>query len=350
MARKVAAYVALISVVLCLSGCQSADEPVAAPQMEASDEPVTAETPVVAEVNAEPGFALALTFAEGQKATYRVVSETERSLKWEGNAAKKPASFHDGRTGHRIDMTFEQQVQEVDGEGNAVLVVTIKALRYLGLALQRVALDYDSSRPQDLDSPLTKLIGQSYTIKMTPKGEVAAIVDAATARQAAEGNLPANKTAAKLVSDGTIRERHEIAALMASKTTAVQPQEQWSDVKAFSFGMMGAKTYERLYTLDAVDENNGTATVQMTAIPATVAPGQVVQGQATNPFAGNFDNTESYTGRLNLDLGTGQIKEYVEELRIEWITADPAALAGGESDPAVLKMGVAESYHLERLN
>lgn len=349
MARKVAAYVALIGVVLCLSGCQSGDEPAVA-RMETPAASVTAETPVVAEVGTEPGVTLALRFVPGQKATYRVVSETERSLKWEGNTARKPPSFHDGRTGYRIDMTFEQQVQEVDAEGNGVVAVTIKALRYLGRAHEKVVLDFDSSRPEDQNSPLMKLIGQSYTIEMTPKGQVSAIVDAQAARRAAEGDLPENKTTAKLLSDRVIRERHEIAALMASKTTATQPQEQWSDVRAFSFGLMGTKTYERLYTLAAIDENSGTATVEMKAIPATVEPGQVVQNQATNPFATNFDNTESYTGRLALDLGTGQIQEYVEELRIEWITADPAAIAGGEADPAVLKMGVVESYRLERLD
>ncbi len=340
--------VALISVLLlglaAFSGCRSVDEQVSAPQTDAPDAPTTVD------VDTERGVVLALKFVSGAKATYQVVSETERSIKWEGDTAKKPATFHDGRTGHKVDMTFEQQVREVDDAGNAVVAVTIEALRYFGQAREKVVLEFDSSRPEDQNSPLAKLIGQSYTITMTPKGEVSAIIDVAAARRAVQGDLPGNKTAAKLLSDGVIRERHEIPALMAAKTTAVQPQEQWSDVKAFSFGLMGAKTYERLYTLEAVDQDNGEAiaTVEMKAIPATVEPGQL--DQTTNPFAMSFDNTESYTGRLDLDLSNGEVQNYNEDLRIEWVTADPAAIASGQADPAVLKMGVVESHRLERLD
>jgi len=295
--------------------------------------------------------ALVLKFVQGQTTTYKVTTETERNIKWEGNTARKPAQFRNGRTGHRIELTFDQQIERLTDEGHAVVAVTIKALRYLGRTHEKVVVDFDSARASDRESPLAKLIGQSYKIEMAPKGMVMAAIDVEPVRAAVGGNLPEHKTALKLVSDRAIRQRHEIPSLMALKAATVEPQSQWSSIKAFSFGLMGAKTYERIYTFAGLESRGerSVATVAMEAIPTVAGAGQSQQPQAATPLGTMFDNTDSYTGQLELDLQTGQIERYVEQFRTQWVTADPESIESGQANPAVLKMGAIERHQLERI-
>lgn len=300
---------------------------------------------------AAPSVELALRFTPGSTSTYKATTETERNIKWEGNTARKPAQFRDGRTGHRIEMTFDRQIERVTDEDHGVVVVTIQALRYLGRTHEKVVLDFDSARAGDQESPLAKLIGQSYKVEMTPKGMVIAPIDVEPVRAAVAGHLPEHKTALKLVSDRAIRQRHEIPALIALKAATVRAQTQWSSIKAFSFGMMGAKTYERVYTFAGLEPHGerSIATVTMEAIPSVAGAGQSQQSQAATPLGTMFDNTDSYTGQLELDLQTGQIERYVEQFRTQWVTVDPESVESGQANPAVLKMGAIERHQLERI-
>jgi hypothetical protein len=349
-----------------LAGCQSVGEDAAEPQAgdvpvveqaeTPADEPVeapadeTAEPPTIAEETPQVTH-LTLTFVPGQQATYKVTSATERTIRWEGNMAKKPPAFKDGRTAHRVEMTFEQRVERVTEEGDAVIQITITALRYQGEVHERMSLDFDSARAEDQERPLATLIGQSYSIEMTPQGVVVALRDLAAVRETLQGDLPEYRTALKLVSDRVTRERHEVPALMTLKSPEVRPEADWSNLKAFSFDMMGAKTYERIYTFEGVESHDErpTAVVAMEAVLAAPGTGQSQQAAAMNPFASMTDNTDDYTGQLKLDLGTGQIEHYVEQFQTEWVVVDPESIKTGDPNPAVLKMGARESYQLERI-
>ena len=344
--------VGLLLVAGCQDGAATGQGPVVGEPEPAAVEMVamSGEPKGQAEAAEEAGLSvdLALRFTPGRTSTYKVTTETEKSIKWEGNTAKKPAMFRGGRTGYRVEMTFDQQVERVTDEGHAVVVVTIKALRYLGQAHEKTVLDFDSARAGDQESPLAKLIGQSYTVEMTPMGMVLAVLDVEAARATAQGNLPEHNTALKLVSEKAIRQRHEIPALIALEAATVQPQEHWSSIRTFSFGMMGAKAYERVYTLEGVEQSDHrrSAMVTMEAIPSVVASGQ---SQVASPLGTMFDNTDSYTGQLRVDLDSGQIEQYIEQFSTQWVTADPASVESGDTNPAVLKMGAAELHQLERL-
>jgi hypothetical protein len=316
-----------------------------------------------------PAVDLALKFVVGQAATYKITTERRKSIEWKGAPTAKPAQFADGRSGNRVELTFEQRVVRVLGDGNAVLEIMIKGLRYVGESVNRVVLDFDSARPEDAGNPLARLVGRSYQVKMSPKGQVVEIANAGPARLAVQGNLPGNGVAQKLLADEEIRNRHEIVALSALKDCSVRPGQTWSSIKVLSFDDLGAKTYERVYTLKQVDSgqlsvpssqdaavnqqlttetsSGRLAVVEMKAIPSAALATQLYQrqAQAANPFAGMSDNADSYEGRLVLDLDQGQVREYGEQMQNEWIIFDP----NSGPNPAAIRMAVRRLHRLEQV-
>jgi hypothetical protein len=297
---------------------------------------------------AGPAVELALKFSVGQTATYKVTAETQKSIQWLGPASARPASFKDGRSGNHVEITFEQRVRQVRDDGGAVLDVTIKALKYTGEMRSDTAVDFDSDRDRDPNHSLARLIGRKYGLQMSAQGQVAALLDVEPVRQAVRGGKVGEDTALKLLSDEEIKDRHEITPLAALKKNPVRPGQTWSDIRSFSFGMMGAKSFERVYTFKGVEEAQGgrRAVVEMKAIPSAAAAARVHKEQTASLFSTMFDNVESYEGRLDLDLDHGQVRRYIEEMQTEWTIADPAgAPTGGR--PAALKMGARRLHQLE---
>jgi len=119
-----------------------------------------------------PAVGLVLKFVPGQAATYRVITESWKSVEWKGAEAAKPAKFTDGRTGSRVELTFEQRVQQVQDDGNAVLEITIRAVKDVIESVNKVVLDFDSAGPADSENPLSALVGKSYRVKMSAQGQV----------------------------------------------------------------------------------------------------------------------------------------------------------------------------------
>jgi hypothetical protein len=295
-----------------------------------------------------PAVELALKFVPGQVATYRLTTEFYKSVEWKGSPAAKPAKFTDGRTGSHVELTFEQRVLQVQEDGNAVLEITIRGVEDVIESVNKVVLDFDSARPADSENPLAALVGKSYCVKMSPQGQVLEISNVELARQAVQGVLPQHRVAARLLSDDEIRNRHEIAALSTLKERQVRPGQTWSSIKTFSFDDLGAKTYERVYTLKQVQQDKDRqAIVEMKAIPSAAQAEQWQKQQAVNPFAGLSDNTDDYEGRLVLDLDRGQVREYVEQMENAWVIADPTSLQTGQ--PTAIKMAARRLHRLEQV-
>jgi len=299
-----------------------------------------------------PIVELALKFVPQDSTTYRVITETERSVMWEGPLPEKPGAFKGGRTANRIEMTFTQQIQSIDDKSDAVAEITVKGLKYLAQVRDNTVLDFDSSREKDRDNPLSKLIGQSYTIEISPAGRVLKIVDVNEAQAAVKGDSSAHKTASTLLSDDTIKQRHTILALAATDKDQFQQGDSWSDIESFSFGMMGSQSYEKIYTLKEIKDtdNRQIAIVEMNAIPSSETAEQLHKEQATGLFSKLFDNTETYTGELKLNLTTGKIEKYIENLRTEWVAVDPLAGQQDDKEPAALKMAATRLYHIEKVD
>lgn len=317
-------------------------------QSKTAEPPAQAAKPVVEPNAAEPPVHLALAFSAGQTATYRATTDARKSVEWMGPESGKPADFSDGYSGNDVEMTFEQRVEEVKGNGNAVLQITIKGLKYRGVIKSRPVFEFDSSERNAQGNSLMALIGTSYRLEMSPAGKVVALLDVESVRKAVKAGSPAYNVATKLLSDEMIRDQHEIAPLAALKDGQARPGQSWSDVKSFAFGDMGAKSFERIYTLKRAEKNGGhIAEVEMKAIPSAAMAEELRKRETSGLLPGLFDNTDKYEGRLDFDLDGGRVRRYVEDMRIEWIIADPAAMQDTTVQPRALKMGARRLHRLE---
>jgi hypothetical protein len=299
----------------------------------------------------KPAVQPALKPAPVERITYKVTTDRERGVIWEGPLRNKPKSFVGGHSGNKIEMTFTRQTESVDAEGSTVVKITIKKLKYLAKIRDKIALDFDSSREKDQDNTLFKLIGQSYTIELTASGEVSKIIDVNDARTAVGGSSISSARAAQLLSTQAITEQHSIPSLPAVKNGQLIPGKTWSDIKTFSFGPMGAKSFERIYEIKEISDTDGRriAVAQMNAVPSAAKAKELYKEQSTGVFSSMFDNTETYTGRLTLDLTSGQIEKYTEEFRSDWVAVDPLATKQ-EKEPDMLRMSAVRIHSIERID
>jgi hypothetical protein len=296
-----------------------------------------------------PTVQLALKFSPQDSTTYRAIVEADRSVTWEGPLPEKPTGFKGGRTGNRIEMTFTQRIQSVDDKGSAIAEIKIEALKYLDIVRDDVVLDFDSSPDKDKDNLLMRLIGQSYTIQVSPAGQVLQVVDANEARAAVAGGSSTHITASALLSPAAIKQRHTIPALPSIEKSRLSPGDNWSGTTTFSFDMMGSKSYEKIYTLKEIKEadNRQCAIVEMNAVPSSQMAQELHQEQATNPLEKMFDTNERYSGQLKFDLTAGKVEKCLEELRIEWVIVDPEAKE--DKEPAALRMTATRLYSIEKI-
>ena len=296
-----------------------------------------------------PAVELALKFTPQDSTKYKYITEAVRKIDWEGLYPNDTA-FKGGQTSSRIEMTFTRQIQSTDDEGNAVAKITIDSLKHLSIVRDSPVLDFDSSREKDKDNPMAKLIGQSYTIEITPEGRVTNIADVNQIQQAVMGASQANKAAVALLSREAIEQRHAIPAMPAADKNKLQKGQSWKSVKTFSFGLMGTQSYERTYTLKDVEQtgNRRTAVVEMKAAPTTEMAEELHKEKQIGDFSKMFENTETYTGQLKLDLTAGKVEKYTEKMESEWIAVDPSAIDKNEKEPAVLKMTAIRLHQLEK--
>ncbi|MBN2316468.1 MAG: hypothetical protein JXM79_21250 [Sedimentisphaerales bacterium] len=306
---------------------------------------------------------LVLKFTPQGSTTYRLARENDRSVEWEGEEENKPKGFTGGHTGNRMEMTFTQKIRSVDDQGNAVAEITIQSLKYITRVKSNVTMDFDSSSRKDPNNPLIKLIGQSYTIELTPSGEVSKVIDVGEARSAVIGDTSGHEMATNLLSDEAIKDRHAISALPDANESSLSIGESWSYIKSYSFDLMGIKSYEKIYTLENIRDpffalfmrilrknqrDHRIATAFMEAVPSVENAKTLHKELATSEFSQMFDNTEQFTGELKLDLTDGTVVECREELLIEWFIVDP----NPEDDerPAALRMTATRISNIEKMN
>jgi len=336
----------VLFVLLLTAGCTKPAEEPAQPKVETQK---TAAAKVESEEQ-RPAVNLALKFTPADTMTYRVITENDKSVDWEGPHPAKPKGFTSGHTGNKIETTFTQQIQSTDGKGNAVVKITIRQLKYLTTIKNDIVTDFDSSRQKDKDNPLSNLIGKSYTIEMTASGQISRLIDANDVRAAIGSVSAADKTAANLLSLKAITERHTIPTLPEADKNQLRTGENWSNIQNFSFDMMGSKSYEKIYTLEEIKkvDNRRIAIAQMQAVPSAEHAKELHKEQSASFFADFSDNTETYTGELKLDLTNGKIEEYREKLTIEWVIIDPNPK--DSEQPAALKMAAVRSYGIEKID
>ncbi len=292
---------------------------------------------------------LALKFTEQDSTTYKMTTRAENSVEFEGSLPKRTTA-RGGCTGNEVEMIFTEQIQSIDAKGNAVAKITIEGLKYFSKRKDKPILDFDSSREEDSNSPLAKLIGQSYTVRITPAGGVVEVIDVGQIKDAVSGESTAGKVALGLVAPKVIKRRHSIVVLPGTGNNRLRTGDDWSSVKRVSFGRMGSSSYEKIYTLRGIEEHNNqlTAVVEMSAIPGSES--EEHQEQSASVLSKMFDNTETYTGQLRLDLTSGKVEKYFEKLRSEWVVVEPESEAEEDKAPAAIKMSSIRFYSLERID
>jgi hypothetical protein len=302
----------------------------------------------VAKPKVKPGkvATVALKFSPQDLTTYKVITEAERTIKWEGSVPKEP-TFKGGRNYDKSEITFDQEIQSVDDNGNATAKITVKELKYSSIAKDRPAFEFDSSKPKDPNHPLARLIGQSYTIKIAPSGEVIEVIDKKEAETAArKGSVPPG-VALRMLHRETIKERHGTLLLPAPDKNRLHTGDNWSITRTFSFGILGSESYEKIYTLNQIkdQDNRRVAIIKMNAIPASETP-----KEQTTELLKRADNTKTYAGELELDLTAGKVKKYLEKLHQEWTTDFPSTEKGANKGPAILTMGTTILYSIEKID
>jgi hypothetical protein len=88
----------------------------------------------------------------------------------------------------------------------------------------------------------------------------------------------------------------------------------------------------------------------MNAIPSSETAEQFKEQASMGIFSKMFDNTETYTGQLELDLTTGKTEKYLEKLQSSWVAVDPSIKQEADEGPATLKMSAVRFYSLEKID
>jgi hypothetical protein len=292
---------------------------------------------------------LALKFSPGQTSTYKVVTESVKDYKFEQPSINQTKQQ---QTLNQVEVVFDQKIVSVEPSEDAKALITIKEVKYLAKNPKGTAIDFDSTKEADNKNAMEDLIGQSYIIKISPAGDVVAVEDVQKAREAVKGDTLEQKTAQSLLADDAIKQRHTIFAL-PEKDGSAAVGTTWSKVKAGPAGMLTPRSYEEVYTLKQVNQESGqkVAVVTMEARPSTAKAPNMPKEEAKGMgfFEKMFDNKETYTGKMQMDLSTGQVESYNEKLRSEWVAVEPAEEVKSDKGPDVLTMGFTYTYSIEKM-
>jgi len=278
---------------------------------------------------------------------YKVITGSTKDYQFIQPSINKTKERH---TEGSVEMVFSQKTESVDQQGNATVDVTIKQLKYLSKGPEGVKEDFDSQREQDKSGPLAKLIGASYKLKISPRGNIE-VVDASAARSIlTEGSDAA--VAMQLFSDEEIARRHQVMALFDSEKGSCRKGDKWSSLADSPPGTLMPKTFEKVYTLTDMKEKDGqkTATVEMNAFPSSKRLTDQNREQAISFFSSMFDEKNNYTGKMVINLTTGVIDSYQETFKVEWLAVEPSGEQKSDQVPDQLTMAFTQIYNIEKMD
>jgi hypothetical protein len=289
---------------------------------------------------------LTLKAKPGQIESYRLKTVSQRIVAIEGPQPENRPPLEGGQTTDKIEMVFDQQIQNIEPSGNALEKITIRELKYFGEVRNEPVLDFNSTKDKDPDNALFALVGQSYIIDVTPSGKVSKVIDVNNARAEIKKSSSNYEAAKNLLEDKTIEKRHSLP-LPDEKHNELKTGDKWSNVVTIEFGRMGNRTFERIYKLDKIEKtgSNVTASVSMSAIPSVVDANNTLRGtEATPPMT---DIKFAYSGTMKFDVTTGTLIRYQENLMNEWVIVPPGT--GQSEQPIVFRMTANQSYDMEKL-
>ncbi len=301
---------------------------------------------VVMMTGCSPSADLNLKFSPEQTATYKAVSEVVKDFRFEQPNLNK---LREEQTKTVIDMTFTQTIDRVDEAGNATATITIKDLAVEMTNKNELKYAYNSTDKKDSKSPMGKLLGQSYTIELSPNGQVK-VLNTKAAKAAVKGGYE-KKVATSILDDKNIIARHSIVALPQEAASAMKVKATWSQVVPSPPGLLAPKNYKKVYTLTDVDTKDGAtiATVEMNAGEDTdAAPGKISGGMGV--FAKMFDNEDNYTGTMTFNVDSGSVLTLEETLVSTYLAQEMPEKGDPEKGPDTLTMQFTNRVKLDKLD
>ena len=281
----------------------------------------------------KPALHIAEQFSPQTTNTYEVGTTVTKDFKFEQPALNK---LRQEETSTKVSVKFDQAIESVDPEGWATANITIRGLTCKMVKQNEVQVDYDSSRQADQKNPLQKLIGQSYTVRLSPDGK-AEVVDASKVKVSGISGLE-GRLAKRMFTDEEIIKRHEVPALPES-STPVAVGSTWERIVASPPGLLSSKSFLKVYTLKDVKTENGEkqATITMNASESAVPAKDAQAGSGgLGIFAKMLDNEDEYTGQTVIDPDTGKVLNYTETLISSYIAQEPNPNAKPDQGPDTL--------------
>jgi len=291
---------------------------------------------------------MGLNLAGGSENVYKTVVETGKDYEYIQPSINKSLEKH---SGNRIEMTFAQNIESLDNEGTATAVITIQSLKYFVTSPEGAVIDFDSEREADKKNALSKLIGQSYKIKIAKNGKVS-ILDASAIRKVVKKGS-AMKNARTILSGDQIIKRHQVLALVDSAQGPVKVGDSWTSLASSPVGALKAKTFEKTYQVEQIKSEKGQqiAIISMNAIPSSKRLGDMPEDEpVVGVMAAMFDEQDSFTGRLIINLTNGQILEYNESLDTVWFAAESPEDQKSDKGPDRLTIGFTHVYSIEKID
>lgn len=281
--------------------------------------------------------------------TYKSVSETKKQVKFERPSENEVS---DKITSNCFEMVFDQKVTSISEQGCAEAQITIKELKVNSQSPKGVGIEFDSAAENADKLPLYAVIGKSYKISIMPDGSAKAL-DTNEVKDALKG-AKESRLAAAYFGDEEIQKRHGVAALTGLDKEGNPVSKKnlklgstWTVIEDSPKGMMQTKQYEKIYKLQEIKEDNGSqiAVVTMNTIPAEGQSSAGIFAMFGDKIDADFKDT--YTGRMELDLTTGKIISYNEDLQADWVAVDRSKSKKDQSAaPDILTIGYTSKVSL----
>lgn len=271
-----------------------------------------------------------------QTVTYKASMEMQKSVKFDRPSGSKQT--HE-TTYSGYELVYEQTAKDSDSQGNTAADIKVISLKYTSKANDEIKIDFDSRRQEDADKPLAALLGHSYTITISPEGQVLEVADAEDIRQAVTDSSD-KKLADNMLTNESIIKRHSVKAFPETKNRKIAVGDTWSRKETPQVGLMIPKSFEKIYTVKNIASN--IATIQMNAVPAA-------QTQA-NPLGELFDSQEDFSGELIVNLASGKVIKYRESFTSTSLAAQKPGGGTASTPLDVLEISLTWMHNIQALD
>ena len=289
---------------------------------------------------------LSLQFAPEDVTAYTVSTEVIKDFRFEQPNLGK---LREEQTKTAITMDYSQKTAGIDENGVATIEITINGLSVDMVNKNEQKYAYDSENPKDKNSPMGKLLGKTYTYQITKDGNVTN-VDVTDAKNAIRSGYE-RKIADSLLDEKAVTERHQIMALPEDESESIAVETSWSQLVPSPPGLLSPKTFEKSYTLSAVETRDGAnvATVSMVAAEsADTLKGADLAAGGMGMFAKMFDNEDDFTGTMIFDLDAGKVLSLEETLISTYIAQEMPENGDPEKGPDTLTMRFTNRIKLQK--